>query len=380
MGEHSLMNWTGYFRDRLDSIVDELKTYVEMETPTHNKKAVDSLGAFIEQRFASLGCRVDTIPQKKYGNQLRVEYGEGEQQILILGHFDTVKEIGTLAAEPWRIEDGKAYGPGTYDMKSGIVFSYFALQAIIENRMPLRKRLVFFWNTDEEVGSPSSEQLIKEEAKKSAAALVIEPSYGNGYLKTSRKGGGDFILRVHGRAAHAGNDHVLGINAIEEIAHQIVQIQSWTNYDAGTTLSVGTVKGGTVSNVIPEYAEAEIDVRISKSSEAEAITKKMNQLSPVLPGAKLTIEGGITKPPMERTEQTERLFNLASALAKEEGFELRETGVGGTSDGNFASSAGTPTLDGLGPVGDGAHASHEHVVVDEVPRRIALLLRMLTTI
>ncbi len=372
--------WTDYFRNRLDAILEELRIYVEMESPTHNKEAVDRLGAFIKERFLSLGCRVEELPQSEYGNQLRVEFGEGEEQLLILGHFDTVKEIGTLAKEPWRIEDGKAYGPGTYDMKSGIVFSYFALQAIIQEKLPLDKKLVFFWNTDEETGSLSSEELIKQEAKKSAAALVIEPAFGDGYLKTSRKGGGDFTLKVTGRAAHAGNDHAQGINAIEELAHHILTIQSWTDYEAGTTLSVGTIKGGTASNVVPEQAEAVVDVRISKLGEAERITALMNGLTPVLPGARLTVEGGISKPPMERTDGTERLFLHAQEQARLEGMELKEIGVGGTSDGNFAAAAGTPTLDGLGPVGDGAHAPHEHIVVDEIPGRIALLLRMFTTL
>jgi len=373
-------HWTPYFQAQLESILNELRIYVELESPTHNKEAVDRLGRLIKQRFCELGCRVDEIPQTKFGNQLRMEYGDGDEQLLILGHFDTVKELGTLASEPWRITDGKAYGPGTYDMKAGIVFTYFALKAIVEHQLPVNKKLVFFWNTDEETGSHSSEAWIRAEAKKSAAALVIEPAYGDGLLKTSRKGGGDFYLTVQGRPAHAGNDHAWGVNAIQEIAHQILAIQSWTDYEAGTTLSVGTIKGGTVSNVVPEHAEAVIDVRISRQSEAERIASLMNGLTPVLPGAQLKVKGGITKPPMERTAGTERLFLHACEQARLEGISLQEIGVGGTSDGNFAAAAGTPTLDGLGPVGDGAHAPHEHIVVDAIPGRIALLLRLLTTL
>ncbi len=373
-------NWTTYFRERMDEIVDELKHYVKTETPTHNKQAVDGLGAYIRERFAALGCKVETIRQPVYGDQLRVEYGEGDEQILVLGHFDTVKEIGTLKSEPWRIADGKLYGPGVYDMKAGIVFCYFALKAIIENGLVPGKKLVFFWNTDEEAGSPSSEELIKAEAKRSALALVIEPSYGDGCLKTSRKGGGEFVLRAHGRAAHAGNDHARGINAIAELAHHVLAIQSWTDYAKGTTLSVGKITGGTATNVVPERAEAVIDVRISTAAEAERITRLMRGLSPVLAGATLSVEGGISKYPMERTADTERLFRHAQEQARLEGFELKEIGVGGMSDGNVAFAAGTPVLDGLGPVGDGAHASDEHIVLDRVPERIALLLRLLTTL
>ncbi|QRG70674.1 M20 family metallopeptidase [Brevibacillus choshinensis] len=372
--------WTSHFQDKLPDILAELRTYVEMETPTHDKEAVDRLGEYIAGRFRSLGCKVDVIPQTTYGNQLRVEYGEGDEQIMVLGHFDTVKEVGTLKSEPWKIEDGRVYGPGTYDMKAGIVFCYYALKTIVEQNIPLKSKLVFFWNTDEEIGSESSEKWIREEARRSTCALVIEPAAGDGSLKTSRKGGGEFVLKVTGRAAHAGNDHALGVNAIEEIAHHVLAIQSFTDYEAGTTLSVGTIRGGSVSNVVPDYAEADIDVRISTSEEAERITTLMNQLTPILPGAQLTVEGGITKPPMERTAGTEQLFLHAQAQAQLEGFNLTERGVGGTSDGNFAADEGTLTLDGLGPVGDGAHASHEHVVIDAIPGRIAVLLRLFSSL
>jgi len=372
--------WTGYFQAQMEEILAELRRYVELESPTHNKDAVDRLGQWIAGRFRGLGCRVEEIKQDIYGNQLRVEYGEGDRQILILGHFDTVKEIGTLAQEPWRIEDGKLYGPGVYDMKAGLVFSYFALKTIVEQKWPLDKKLVFFWNTDEEVGSPSSAELIRAEAARSACALVIEPAHGDGALKTSRKGGGEFVIRAKGRSAHAGNDHAKGINAIEELAHQLLRVQSWTDYAAGTTLSVGTIKGGTASNVVPDRAEAVVDFRVSRMEEAERITRLLQELKPVLPGVELEVEMGVCKPPMERTGETARLYRLAQEQAALEGLDLSEKGVGGTSDGNFAAAAGTPTLDGLGPVGDGAHASHEHVVVAAIPQRIALLLRLLMTV
>jgi glutamate carboxypeptidase len=375
-----VVNWTNYIQKQLDEVLAELKTYVEMETPSHDKAAIDALGEVISERFAALGCTVEKVKQPLHGDQLRVTYGEGEEQILVLGHFDTVKEVGTLATEPWRIEDGKAYGPGTYDMKSGIVFSYFALKAIVENGMKPKKKLVFFWNTDEEIGSPSGSAPILEEAKKSALALIIEPCYGDGYLKTSRKGGGVFTVRAEGRAAHAGNEHQIGINAIQELAHQILTIQGWTNYEVGTTLSVGKIIGGTTFNVVPEHAEMVVDVRVQTAAEAERVTKLFAGLQPVLPGAKLHVSGEIDKFPMERTEGTVRLFRHAQEQARLEGFELKEIGVGGVSDGNVAALAGIPILDGLGAVGDGAHASHEHIVIDEIPRRIALLVRLFSTL
>lgn len=375
-----MTSWTSYFEQRLNTILQELQTYVEIESPTHNKHAVDQMGELIQARFAELGCRVDVIPQTEFGNQLRIEYGDGEEQIMVLGHFDTVKEIGTLVNEPWRVEGGKAYGPGSYDMKAGIVFSYFALQAIREHNLPLNKKLVFFWNTDEEVGSHSSAEHIRQEAAKSSCVLVVEPGFEQGELKTSRKGGGDFVVRAYGRAAHAGNDHDKGINAIEELAHQIIQIQSWTDYAAGTTLSVGKIKGGSATNVVPEFAEMAVDVRASRAAEAERITKLMLGLSPRLTGSRLEVTGGFEKLPMERTDLTERLYLHAVEQAALEGFAVGEKAAGGMSDGNTAATSGVPVLDGLGPVGDGAHASHEHVVVGEIPHRIALLLRLFTTL
>lgn len=371
--------WTRYFQERLDSVLEELKTCVEIETPTHDKAAVDRLGAWIAARFQALGCTLETIKQPVTGDQLVLTYGEGDEQILVLGHFDTVKNVGTLATEPWRIEDGKAYGPGIYDMKAGIVFSYFALKAIVEEGLATNKKLVFYWNTDEETGSASSWASIQEHAKRSALALVIEPAYGDGELKTSRKGGGEFTLQVEGRAAHAGNEHQIGVNAIIELAQQAVKIQSWTDYDLGTTLSVGTIKGGTTSNVVPAHAKAVIDVRVASVPEAERITRLMQELQPVDPRARLTVTGGIEKMPMEKLPAAEPLFRHAQEQARLEGIELGEKGVGGTSDGNFITVLGVPVLDGVGPVGDGAHASHEHVVVDRIPERIALLVRLLTT-
>lgn len=373
-------SWTAYFRAQQNDMLADIRRYVELETPSHNKTAVDQLGQVIQEQFRALGCRVSVIEQPIQGNQLRIEYGEASEQILILGHFDTVKETGTLSTEPWRIVDGKAYGPGIFDMKAGLVFTYYALKAIIDNALPISKRIVLFWNTDEELGSPSSSPYMEAEAKRSALALVMEPAHGDGALKTSRKSGGEFSIQVHGKATHAGNDHALGVNAIEELSRHILTTQSWTNYDEGTTVSVGTVRGGSAVNVVPDQAQAVIDMRARKLSEVERLTAQMHALKPVHPGASLTVTGGFTKLPMERTEQTQCLFFHAQEQARREGFEVREIGVGGTSDGNIVAAVGTPVLDGLGPVGDGAHAKHEHILVEAIAERTALLLRLLTTL
>lgn len=373
------MDWTSYFKDQLPEIIEEIRMYVEMESPTHQKNAVDKVIHYTKEKFTSLGCAPVVIPQSEFGDQLRLEYGDKPEQILILGHLDTVKPIGTIQKEPWRQEAGKIFGPGIYDMKAGIVFAYFALKAITEHQLPLRKKLVFFWNSDEEAGSFSSQTWIEQAAHQSELALVLEPAFGMGDIKISRKGGGQFILQVFGRAAHAGHDHAIGINAIEEIAHQIGVIQAWTDYERGTTLSVGTIKGGTVSNVIPDFAEIVIDVRVSSMQEAKRITDLISQLTPKLAGARLQVTGGIDKFPMEQTKDTELLFEHARRQATLENFLLEKKSVSGTSDGNIAALAGIPVLDGLGPIGDGLHAPHEHILVDYIPRQIALLVRLLTT-
>ncbi len=373
-------SWHHHFEALLPQIIDELGQYVEIETPTHDKEAVNKLGNFIVKRFADIGCNVSRIAQPEVGDLVRIEFGSGDEQILILGHFDTVKPIGTIRKEPWRIENGKIYGPGIFDMKAGIIFCYFALKTIIEEKVPLNKRLVFLWNTDEEIGSPFSKRYIEVEAKKSSTVLVTEPAHGQGDLKTSRKGGGEFTIKTYGRRAHAGNDHEKGINAIEEMAHQLLIIQSFTDHSVGTTTSVGITQGGSGVNVVPDYAEARIDVRAKTASEARKLTEKMHALTPVLDGARIVVEGGFDKLPMERTSDTEHLFLLAQQIAQEEGFSLGEASVGGMSDGNTTSALGIPTLDGLGAVGDGAHALHEHIVLDQIPYRIALLLRLFTTL
>ncbi len=367
--------WHSYFRERLTEIVDELSRYVHIESPTNNKTAVDHMGDLIAFRFQELGCDVLRIPQTQVGDLIRVEWGQGDEQILVVGHFDTVKPIGSILKQPWKIDDDKIYGPGIFDMKAGIVFSYFALKALIKKGLVPNKRIVFIWNSDEEIGSPYSVATIREEAKKSSAALIMEPAYLTD-LKTSRKGGGEFCIRAFGHSTHAGNDHEKGINAIEELAHQILKAQGFTDYTTGTTVSVGLIKGGTAVNVVPDYAEVRIDVRAKTADEARKLTDLMHALTPMLKGTRIEVTGGFDKLPMERTNETERLFHLAKRIGSEEGFTIGEASVGGMSDGNTTSSLGVPTLDGLGAVGDGAHADHEHILMHQIPNRIALITRL----
>ncbi|HCJ10822.1 MAG TPA: hypothetical protein DHW14_06635 [Clostridiales bacterium] len=302
------------------------------------------------------------------------------RQVLLLGHIDTVWPVGTLAERPFRVEDGKAYGPGAYDMKAGLVVALWALRALAAcGRRPPRP-VTLLVNTDEEVGSRTSEAVIEAEARRSAAVLVLEPALPDGAVKTWRKGVGRFRVEVVGRAAHAGAEPEKGVSAVEELARQIVHLHDLTDLDTGTTVNVGVIGGGTRPNVVAERAWAEVDVRVMTREEADRIQEVILGLRPVLPGARLEVSGGVERLPMERSEDTLALYAKAREVAARLGFDLPESGTGGASDGNITSALGIPTLDGLGAAGDGAHAEHEHVDLATLPLRAALLAGLIERI
>jgi glutamate carboxypeptidase len=298
---------------------------------------------------------------------------------LLLGHLDTVWDIGTLRRMPFRIRDGRAYGPGVYDMKSGIVCGLWAVRALqalgIQPASPVR----FFLNSDEETASVAFRQELRAEARRARAVLVLEPAAAGGALKTSRKGVGEFRITVRGRSAHAGINPEAGVNAISELARQLLRIEALARPRRGLTLTVGTIEGGTRPNVVPEYASARVDVRILRLNDREAIERKVRGLKPIHPQARLVIEGGVNRPPMER-RRAAALYRRARELGRQMGMNIQEASSGGGSDGNFTAALGVPTLDGLGGVGDGAHAAHEHVILSELPRRAALLAALLATL
>ncbi|WP_339185673.1 M20 family metallopeptidase [Brevibacillus sp. FSL K6-6036] len=368
-----------YLKEREHLILSDLERVVQAESPTHDKAAVDRCGEVFQELFRQhLGLSAEVIPMEKTGNHLRYQYGDGSEQILIMGHIDTVWDIGRLR---YRLEGNKAYGPGIFDMKGGIIQALWALKACKDLGIALNKKVVFLLTSDEETGSDTSRSLIEEEAARSAAALVPEPAVAvSGALKTARKGVGQFTMTITGKAAHAGNHHEDGISAVEEMAHQILNLHALTDYAKGTTVNVGIASGGSRSNVVAEQARLDIDVRISSMAEAERVQAAINGAKPKLPGIKLETDGGLNRPPMERTVQTARLFALANQCADELGFTLTEASVGGGSDGNFTAALGIPTLDGLGAVGDGPHAEYEHVVIDHLAQRSALLALLLTKI
>jgi glutamate carboxypeptidase len=370
---------------REQEMVRLLGRFVACESPSHDKAAVDAMGELAANEWRRRGAKVQILRQAKRGNHVRAEVSLGEGatagQILVLGHLDTVYPLGTLAKMPFRVSGGRAWGPGTFDMKAGLVMALFAVDALTAARMWPRKRLVFLWTSDEEIGSTTSRSVIEREARRSDAALVLEPALGSdGRLKTARKGVGHAELIVTGRAAHAGVNPQNGVNAVHELALQIVRLMKLNDPGSGVTVQATVVAGGTVSNVVPDQARAEVDIRITRKSDARVIERKLRALRPILKGARLGVRGGVNRPPLERTAAIEAFFRRAQSLMSDLGLSLGEASTGGGSDGNFTGAIGVPTLDGLGAVGDGAHTPHEHVVIRRLPERAALLAGLLTSL
>jgi glutamate carboxypeptidase len=374
---------------RLPEMLSVLRAYVVTESPSLEKVAVDRCCEVVAKPWQKLSnARVERIAQKQRGDHLRITWtpafgrSRPTSQLLVLGHYDTVYASGTLRKMPFRISGGKAYGPGTFDMKAGVVQALFAAQAL--QRLPAgnqpRKRIVFLWTSDEEIGSESSRKLIETEARRSDAVFVLEPSFGpRGALKTERKGVGEAELVAHGRSSHAGLAPQDGINAIHEIARQISRVESWNDLRRGVTISAGTIEGGTRTNVIPEVASVQLDLRAATVADMRQLERRLKALKPELKGSRLEISGGFSRAPLER-KMSAALFAHAKALAAEINLKLEECAVGGGSDGNYTAAAGIPTLDGLGAVGDGAHSAHEHIVTKTMPQRAALLAALLQSV
>ena len=351
-----------------------LETMVNMDSPSTDKNLVDAFVKFLGPQFQAIGGQTEVVHSDRFGDHLVVRFpGPGTSRVLLLGHTDTVFAAGDAARRPFRIENGRAKGPGVFDMKGGIALVWAALRQIGSFPRPVTVLL----NSDEEVGSPSSRELIEREAQSAQAVLVLEPSLPGGALKTSRKGVGRFTVKATGRAAHTGIDPERGINAIEEIAHQVFELHRLSDPASGTTVTVSLIQGGTRLNVVPAEAGLEADIRVSSEKEAARITEAIRDLKPHVAGASLQIRGGLNRPPMERSSDIERLFMLAREIAAEMGITLNEGSTGGGSDGNFTSALGIPTLDGLGPIGQGAHSLDEFVEVDSLPERAALIAELI---
>lgn len=363
---------------KLPAMVAMLGEIVEMESPSDDKEHVDRLIERLAVLAKERGGCPQVIELAERGNHLRVEWGSGEEQLLMLCHIDTVWDVGETKKRPFRVEGDKAFGPGAFDMKCGSVMTMFAMEHLTNLGWPLGKRVVAIFNSDEETGSASSRELIEQEALKSSAVLVLEPAIApKGSLKTARKGVGRFDMKVEGVAAHSGSAPQNGASAVLELARQVVWLHGLTDYDKGTTVNVGVVKGGTRANVVAAEAQAHIDLRAVTVAEAERIVPMILGAKAQTPGTRVTVTGGLNRPPMERTEAIVSMYRTAERIAEELGIEISEGMTGGGSDGNFTAALGVPTIDGLGAVGDGAHAAHEFLYISKMAERTALLIRLL---
>jgi glutamate carboxypeptidase len=354
-------------------LVNTIEALVRLESPTTDKAAVDRCGRELSARLEAIGGRVTHLQRDDAGDHLRAEFGQGDSQILLLGHFDTVWPVGQLAKMPLIQANGRLHGPGVFDMKAGIAIGMLATRALLATAAVFRRRIVMLWTTDEEVGSATSRAAIEEEARRSVAALVLEPSLPGGAVKTARKGCGQFELTVKGVAAHAGIDPAKGASAIHELAHQIRRLYRIPRLSPGISVNVGIVSGGTRPNVVADEAQAVIDVRAATNEEAAMVASIIAGQRPRDPRTRLQVSGGFDRPPLERSAAVMRLYDQARQVARGLGHDLGEGSTGGGSDGNFTAALGVPTLDGLGAVGEGAHALHEHVELDALPDRAALV-------
>jgi glutamate carboxypeptidase len=366
-------------------LLSKMRALVEIESPSDQKAAVDRCVEATAEMAAGVGGWVRRHRQRAFGDVLELRFGpggrgeKGVKPVMLLGHLDTVWPLGMLKSMPFRVAEGRAWGPGTLDMKAGVAMGLTAIEAL-RDADALRRPVVFLLNSDEEVGSTVSRPITEKLAGQAAAVFVLEPAQGlGGAYKTARKGVGDYTLRVRGVAAHAGVDFERGHSAVHELAYQLEKVRGFTELDRGLTVNAGVIRGGTRTNVVAAEAAAEIDVRIARAKDAVRIDKRFRSLRVRDRHCVLMIEGGMNRPPMERTHATAALFRRAATLAKQLGFSLAEAATGGGSDGNFTAALNVPTLDGMGAVGEGAHASHESVLIKELIPRTALLAEMIRT-
>ena len=367
-------------RRKQQALLDLTRQLVAAESPSDVKVAVDVCVEMVAAHATALGGRVKLHRQRAFGDVLEARFGVKSRagaagRVLLLGHLDTVWPLGTLKTMPCKLNGGRLFGPGAFDMKAGVAMALTALEMLREADL-LGKEIVLLLNSDEEVGSPVSRPITEKLAGECGAVFVLEPAQGLA-CKTARKGTGNWRIDVAGRAAHAGVDFEKGASAIRELARVVETVSGWTDLKRGLTVSVGVAGGGTKLNVVPAEAWAEVDVRFARKADGPRMERKFAGLKAVDKRCTLTVTGGINRPPMERLRGTVRLFEKARALAGELGFVLEEAATGGASDGNFTAALGVPTLDGLGAVGEGAHARHESVVVEHLAPRTALLAGLL---
>jgi glutamate carboxypeptidase len=364
-------------RERRGEMLEDLRGCVEIETPSRDKARCDTFIPFFSELATKYGARCERVANADGGDHVVLRWGSEKAPVLFVGHYDTVWPAGTLARKPFTVADGVARGPGIFDMKAGLVQALWAAKMLHEDTSA--PSIVFIVNSDEEIGSLTSRERIEQEARTSRATLVFEPSF-HGKVKTARKGVGMYTVEVEGRAAHAGSEPENGISAIDELARATLAIHALNDAAKGTTINVDVVAGGTVRNTIPAFARGEIDLRVATNAEFERVDNAMHALRPHHPEAKLNVTGGLNRPPMERSPKIAALYTRAREVASRLGFTLEEASVGGGSDGNFAAGVGAAVLDGIGALGEGSHAEHEHIIIDGLAERTALVVELLRSL
>ena len=372
-----------YFRKQQSNILDTIQQLVEIESPSDQKAAIDRLSTVLASRFGELGGKIQLHRQEKYGNHLQINFAgaaRNAKPVLMLGHLDTVYSIGTISKMKYHVAQGRVFGAGVLDMKAGIALGFHVIEALLDwHKGRLPRPLTVLLVSDEEIGSQTSRAITEKLARQSEAVLVLEPASGlNGAVKTSRKGVGGYTLNVTGKAAHSGLDFEKGHSAVIELARQILEISKLGG--SRVTINVGKISGGTRVNVVPAEASASIDVRVAAKEDAAEMHRRLASLKPFNSHCEISVTGEINRPPMQRTKGVAALYAKAQTVAQNLGWKLEEASVGGGSDGNFTAALGIPTLDGLGAVGEGAHAEHESVVISDLPRRAALLAGLITSI
>jgi glutamate carboxypeptidase len=377
----ALLAW---FHDQHGDMLDAIREVVEEETPSDDKLRLDAFAQRLAERYRAAGADAEVIPSATRGNHVRATFAPAgvadAKPALILCHYDTVWKVGSLATHPFRVDDqGWAYGPGIFDMQASLILAEYALRALQALALEIARPVTILVTSDEEVGSPTSRAIIEEEALRSAYVLVMESPLPGGVIKTARKGVGSFDVDIVGKAAHAGVEPEKGISAIHEAAFQILALQALNNPGEGTTVNAGVITGGTASNVIPAAAHIDVDTRAWTQAEADRVDAAIRGLTPNLRGAQVHVTGGWNRPPLERTA-TAAMFVKTKEIGVTLGLDLQEGATGGGSDGNFTGALGIPTLDGLGVPGHGAHADHEHIEVDQIAGRGALLTAILVNV
>jgi glutamate carboxypeptidase len=366
-----------FFTLHLQEYLDELRELTVIETPTGNLPNLEHAAVFLSERFSPFGT-IERTDLQDHGPLLRVHRPGRGSRILLLAHYDTIWPAGSWH-DPWNINNGRVHGPGIYDMKGGLLFILWMLR-YLETSGYDHPEIEILLNPDEEIGSPASRPYIEEAARRADFALVLEPCALDGSLKVARKGSGEYVVTIRGQASHQGAEPERGVNAVVEAAHQIIRLLELQDQATGSTVGPNVIAGGRTSNTVPDMAEIRVDVRAWQRSETERLDAALRRLSPVLEGAEINVLGGWSRPPMETSPQATQLFDRARAVAEDLGLDLHATSWGGSSDANLAAAVGTPTIDGFGPSGEGAHRVDECIVVADVPQRLALLTELVLSL